>query len=83
MNITVYPAPSSTSSAVSSQTFARHITTSGPYSDALAGVATPLLSLGAGRYWLVPSTYNPGVEARFRIIMYTSARGAEIKPTKV
>lgn len=78
MNLTVYPAQPLTST-FSSQTLTRHITTSGPYSDALSGVATPLLNIGAGRYWLVPSTYNPGVEARFRIIMYTSARGAEIK----
>ncbi|RDB24959.1 Calpain-like protease palB/RIM13 [Hypsizygus marmoreus] len=53
----------------------RHITTSGPYNDAISGVVTPQVSLRAGKYWAVPSTYNPGVEAGFQLFVYTSIGG--------
>lgn len=57
----------------------RPLLTSGPYSDALSGVATPLMSLKAGRYVLVPSTYDPGLEGAFRVVVYSSAVGVEVR----
>ncbi|KAF8328978.1 hypothetical protein F5887DRAFT_1082791 [Amanita rubescens] len=71
-NITIYPAPAS---SVSDQYFKqKHVTTSGPYDDSVCGVATPQVSLNGGKYWAIPSTYIPGVQAEFRLIIYTSVK---------
>ncbi|KAK2467728.1 hypothetical protein APHAL10511_000023 [Amanita phalloides] len=67
LNITLYPTP--LSSEHRNQT---HVATSGPYDDAVCGVATPQVSLNAGKYWAVPSTYMPGVKGEFRLVVYTS-----------
>ncbi|KAH9911333.1 uncharacterized protein B0H18DRAFT_919953 [Fomitopsis serialis] len=48
-------------------------TTSGPYSDGVAGVATPQVALQPGTYHVVPSTYNPGLLRAFKLIFYSSA----------
>ena len=41
----------------------RHVATSGPYSDAIAGVVIETRALQPGRYLPVPSTYKAGAEA--------------------
>ncbi|KAJ7125274.1 hypothetical protein C8R44DRAFT_875091 [Mycena epipterygia] len=66
VNLTIFP-----SSATGS--LGRHITTSGGYDDSIAGVATPQISLGVGKYWIIPSTYNPGVQGTFQLIVYSTA----------
>ena len=53
----------------------RHVATSGPYSDAVCGVAMVRVSLAAGTYVLVPSTYAPGARAAFRVIVHSAAAG--------
>uniref|UniRef100_A0A0W0FBM1 Calpain catalytic domain-containing protein n=1 Tax=Moniliophthora roreri TaxID=221103 RepID=A0A0W0FBM1_MONRR len=65
MNVTIYPA----SQGISPD---RHISTSGGYDDALSGVITPMTILSKGKYWIVPSTYNPGVQASFKLIVYST-----------
>jgi calpain-7 len=50
----------------------RPLATSGPYSDAISGVAIAQMALGAGKYLLVPSTYSPSVQASFRIVVHSS-----------
>ncbi|KNZ75773.1 Calpain-like protease palB/RIM13, partial [Termitomyces sp. J132] len=37
------------------------------------------LSLAAGKYLAVPSTYNPGVEAGFQLLVYTSVAGIQVR----
>jgi calpain-7 len=69
LNVTLFPG------ATSGTGLGRHIATSGSYSDALPGVSLPETQLAAGSYVLVPSTFRPGVQARFRIIVYSSVGG--------
>ncbi|KAF9029355.1 cysteine proteinase [Hymenopellis radicata] len=64
LNVTILPPNSASSTA--------HITTSGAYDDAISGVVTPQMSLNKGKYWVVPSTYSPGVQAPFQLILYSS-----------
>ncbi|KIL55881.1 hypothetical protein M378DRAFT_90149 [Amanita muscaria Koide BX008] len=72
LNVTIYPA---SSSVVTGEQFKqKYIATSGPYDDAICGVATPQVSLSAGKYWVVPSTYLPGVKAEFSLVVYASVR---------
>ncbi|KAJ3553680.1 hypothetical protein NM688_g3481 [Phlebia brevispora] len=52
-----------------------HITTSGPYTDAVSGVVTPQIAVQPGTYYIIPSTFNPGVHTRFKMIVYSSASG--------
>ncbi|EGO00763.1 hypothetical protein SERLA73DRAFT_178686 [Serpula lacrymans var. lacrymans S7.3] len=54
------------------------IATSGPYSDAVSGVDIPQVSLATGVYLLVPSTYNPGIQVAFRMILYSTAPGLNV-----
>lgn len=54
------------------QTTGRHIITSGPYSDRIAGVDTPQVSLNPGKYMAIPSTYHPAIQADFILIVYCS-----------
>jgi calpain-7 len=56
----------------------RQVLTSGPYSDAIAGVAIPESEIAAGNYVLVPSTYAPGVEAGFQVLLYSTGGGVEM-----
>ncbi|PCH36605.1 cysteine proteinase [Wolfiporia cocos MD-104 SS10] len=49
------------------------VATSGPYADALAGVATPQAALQPGAYVVVPSTYHPGVQRAFRLTIYSTS----------
>ena len=70
LNVTVYPQPITT--PLNQQ---RHVLTSGAYDDAIAGVATPQISVAAGKYYVVPSTYNPGTEVGFKLIVYSSIAG--------
>ena len=60
----------------------RHVATSGPYSDAIAGVVIETRALQPGRYLVVPSTYKAGAEGAFRLIMYSSVAGVQIAPIK-
>ncbi|KAF4614242.1 hypothetical protein D9613_007736 [Agrocybe pediades] len=50
----------------------RNAATSGAYDSAIAGVTTTQTTIAAGRYYIVPSTYSPGIEAGFRILVYSS-----------
>lgn len=79
LNVTIYPVPSPSSFVVCNLTNLRHTATSGAYDDCIAGVATPQIALAKGKYWIVPSTYNPGMEARFKIIVYSSVKEFEVK----
>ncbi|KAF8627516.1 hypothetical protein AX15_004392 [Amanita polypyramis BW_CC] len=72
LNVTFYPAPAS--SEPNYHIKQKHVATSGPYDDAICGVATPQVSLNPGKYWAVPSTYMPGVKAEFRLVVYTSVK---------
>ncbi|KAF8637563.1 hypothetical protein AX17_002749 [Amanita inopinata Kibby_2008] len=74
MNITLYPA-----SADGSLKQQKLIATSGPYDDAIAGVAIPQFSLNAGKYWAVPSTYSPAIRAEFQLIVYSSVAGVVVE----
>ncbi|KAK0459294.1 uncharacterized protein EV420DRAFT_1677667 [Desarmillaria tabescens] len=58
LNVTIYPADAS-------EYTASHLATSGAYDDAISGVVTPQISLNRGKYWIIPSTFNPGIEAAF------------------
>ncbi|KAG1772088.1 hypothetical protein EDD22DRAFT_1021042, partial [Suillus occidentalis] len=62
----------------SSTNFQRCIASSGPYSDALSGVDIPKRSISPGKYYLVPSTYHAGVQAQFRMIVYSTVSGVEV-----
>ncbi|CAK5284399.1 unnamed protein product [Mycena citricolor] len=64
VNVTVFPA---------SLSLGQHVMTSGPYSDSLAGAITPKVRLAAGQYWILPSTYSPGVVGSFHILIYSSS----------
>jgi len=79
LNVTIYPVFSSSSFVECNLTKLRHTATSGAYDDCIAGVATPQIALAKGKYWIVPSTYNPGMEARFKIIVYSSVKEFEVK----
>ena len=70
LNVTVYRHPITT--PLNQQ---RHVLTSGAYDDTIAGVATPQISVAAGKYYVVPSTYNPGTEVGFKLIVYSSIAG--------
>jgi hypothetical protein len=70
LNLTLFPAPAPGTSALG-----RHLATSGAYDDSVAGVATPQIALGVGKYWAVLSTYAPGVLGAFQLVVYsTTAR---------
>ncbi|KAJ7350713.1 hypothetical protein DFH08DRAFT_115762 [Mycena albidolilacea] len=69
LNLTLFPAPA----AGTSGALGRHIATSGAYDDSVAGVATPQIALGVGKYWAVPSTYAPGVLNAFQLVVYSTA----------
>ncbi|KAG6828848.1 hypothetical protein H0H92_006607 [Tricholoma furcatifolium] len=71
LNITVFP-------AYPGGSLGRHIATSGAYSDAISGVTTPQFSLGPGKYLAVLSTYNPGVESAFQVLIYTTVAGITV-----
>ncbi|EIM80748.1 cysteine proteinase, partial [Stereum hirsutum FP-91666 SS1] len=71
LNISIFPSPFPNVTSAP-------LLTSGPYSDALSGVSTPLVSLKTGTYVLVPSTYDPGVEGGFRMVVYSSAVGVGV-----
>ena len=40
--------------------------------DAIAGVSTPQVTIGVGKYFIIPSTYKPGTEVGFRMLVYSS-----------
>ncbi len=64
----------------SSLTQKGHVLTSGPYDDDIAGVVTPQVALEAGRYYIIPSTFNSGYEAGFTLIVYSSISGVVVAP---
>lgn len=69
LNLSLFHASTSTSGT---PTLNRPVGSSGPYSDALAGVYIPPRLLSQGRYWLVPSTFAAGIHASFRLVVYSS-----------
>ena len=73
LNVTVYPQPIITSSNQQ-----QHVLTSGAYDDTIAGVATPQILVAAGKYYVMPSTYNPGTEVGFKLIVYSSVAGLKV-----
>ena len=78
LNLTVFNAPAAGARA----SLGRHVATSGPYSDAVSGVLIEQLTLQQGRYLVVPSTYNTGVEAGFRLIVYSNVAGVQVVPVQ-
>ncbi|KIM64021.1 hypothetical protein SCLCIDRAFT_116338, partial [Scleroderma citrinum Foug A] len=58
--------------------FDHPVASSGPYSDALAGVDIPNRILAAGKYWLVPSTWTAGFQAGFKLVVYCSDSGCVV-----
>ncbi|KAJ3842691.1 hypothetical protein F5878DRAFT_529345, partial [Lentinula raphanica] len=80
LNVTVYP---DYPASVDSMTSHNHVATSGPYDDPITGVATPLTSLPKGRYWVVPSTYNPGIQCGFQLIVFSTLASTEIIPKQL
>ncbi|KAF5355468.1 hypothetical protein D9758_006317 [Tetrapyrgos nigripes] len=66
INVTIYAA----SEHISPD---RHFATSGAYDSAISGVVTPDTTLSKGKWWIIPSTYNPGVQAAFQLIVYSTA----------
>ncbi|KAJ1306068.1 hypothetical protein OPQ81_010780 [Rhizoctonia solani] len=51
----------------------KQVATSGAYSDAVSGVMIPDISLRPGIYLFVPSTYYPGVQGDFQILLYSTS----------
>lgn len=45
---------------------------SGPYDDAVQGVALPMTAFEPGLYLLVASTYGPGFLGEFRLAIYAT-----------
>ncbi|KAF5355191.1 hypothetical protein D9756_005675 [Leucocoprinus leucothites] len=76
LNVALFNAPTSNTTTTTSGT---PVATSGTYSETLAGVVTPLVTLAKGRYEIVPSTYMPGVQVEFRLIVYCSVGSFEVK----
>ena len=74
LNLTVFNPPTGAGA------LGRHVATSGPYSDAVAGVLIEGLTLQPGRYLLVPSTFVAGVEATFRLMVYSNVSGVQVTP---
>ncbi|KJA22940.1 hypothetical protein HYPSUDRAFT_138453, partial [Hypholoma sublateritium FD-334 SS-4] len=68
LNITIYP---NCKDDIIASLKSRHIATSGAYDDSIAGVVTSQFSLGPGKYYIIPSTYNPGTTAAFRMLVYS------------
>ncbi|KAH9855926.1 hypothetical protein C2E23DRAFT_723547 [Lenzites betulinus] len=66
LNLTIFHASAGATSST-------HIATSGPYSDATSGVVIPQTTFQPGRYLAIPSTYNPGIQAGFVLIVYSTA----------
>ncbi|KAI0741055.1 hypothetical protein C8Q76DRAFT_609267, partial [Earliella scabrosa] len=59
-----------------------HVATSGFYSDAPSGVLIDKITLQPGRYLVVPSTYKPGVQATFKLIVYSTTSAVQLTPVK-
>ncbi|KAJ3715961.1 hypothetical protein DFJ43DRAFT_1126860 [Lentinula guzmanii] len=77
LNVTVYPA------SVDNINSTKHVATSGPYDDPITGVVSPLTSLPKGRYWVVPSTYNPGIQTGFQLIVFSTLASIELVPKRL
>jgi len=41
-------------------------------------VAIPQVSLSVGKYWIIPSTYNAGVQAAFPLTVYSTTAGVNV-----
>lgn len=48
------------------------------YDNAIAEVATPQITLGTGKYYIVPSTFNPGIDCGFRVLVNHEDRAVEV-----
>ena len=80
LNVTIYP---NSKDDITASLKARHIATSGAYDDSIAGVATPQFSLGPGKYYIIPSTYNPGTTAAFRMLVYSSISSVKVNALRM
>lgn len=74
LNVTVFPHRPENSPLPA------HITTSGPYSDAISGVVTPSVTMKRGEYLIVPSTFREGIEASFRMEIFCTDVGFKVQP---
>jgi len=73
LNVTVFP------HGPGNSPLPAHITTSGPYCDAISGVATPLVTMKRGEYLIVPSTFKEGIEASFRMEIFCTDAGFKVQ----
>ncbi|KAH8833138.1 hypothetical protein DL96DRAFT_1584894 [Flagelloscypha sp. PMI_526] len=55
------------------------VKTTGPYDDAISGVVTETFALKAGKYLVVPSTYQPDVLGGFRMFCYSTLAGIGVE----
>lgn len=69
LNVTIY---ADRGGDISASLRHQRVSTSGAYEDSTAGVATPQFSIGAGKYYVIPSAYNPGTTGGFRMLVYSS-----------
>jgi len=76
LNVTVFAKMGSEGESLAQKS----VLTSGAYDDTVAGVATPQITLGAGTFYVVPSTYSPGHEAGYKLIVYSSVSGVTVSP---
>ncbi|TFY69939.1 hypothetical protein EVG20_g2946 [Dentipellis fragilis] len=78
INVSVFFAPTSPPPSSPPRHLDKLLVSSGPYADAVSGAVTPLTPAPAGRYVVVPSTYDIGVEAEFRIVVYSSKTSVDV-----
>ncbi|KAF9524839.1 hypothetical protein CPB83DRAFT_885980 [Crepidotus variabilis] len=76
LNVTCYPSVANNLATSLGQN--RAITSSGAYDDAISGVVTPKVTIGPGRYYIVPSTYSPRLEAPFKLIVHSSVSQVQV-----
>ncbi|KAL1938518.1 hypothetical protein VTO73DRAFT_11541 [Trametes versicolor] len=73
LNLTIF---NSSAGATSSN----HVATSGPYASTISGVVIPQTTFQPGKYLIIPSTYNPGIQVGFVLIVYSTTSGVQIVP---
>lgn len=75
INVTVYSPPTRGS-------LGQYAATSGAYNDSIAGVVTPKVSLVPGTYWIIPSSHSAGVQAPFKLVIYSTTNTISVVERK-